>query len=29
MCNCKGRVHVFTCYLRNIADGFVRGSNNR
>ena len=29
MCSCKGRVHTFTCYLRNIADNFVRGTNNR
>lgn len=29
LCNCKGAVHTFTCYLRNIADSFVAGRNNR
>jgi len=29
MCNCKGNVHTFVCFLRNVADSFVPGRNNR
>jgi len=29
MCNCKGNVHTFVCFLRNIADAFTAGRNNR
>lgn len=29
MCSCKGRIHTFVCYLRNVATGFVAGANNR
>ena len=29
MCNCSGRIHTFACYLRNIADNFISGRNNR
>ncbi len=36
MCNCicyvhtvVRFVHTFDCYVRNIADGFTRGTNNR
>jgi hypothetical protein len=29
MCNCKNHVHTFKCFIRNIADAFTAGKDNR